>query len=120
MIKEKADLLVAVLRSGKYKQGQYTLRTIHDEYCCLGVACEEANIKPVLVVSHYTYDSEGCYLPFSVRVEFGFYSSDGKRKDHQSLDMKNGKSYSSLSAANDDGTSFEDVADYIEANYECL
>lgn len=31
---------VAALRSGKYPQGTNALRTIDDEYCCLGVLCD--------------------------------------------------------------------------------
>lgn len=31
---------VAALRSGKYKQGRRELRSVDDEFCCLGVAID--------------------------------------------------------------------------------
>lgn len=32
--------LIAVLRSGKYRQGKELLRPTEDTFCCLGVACD--------------------------------------------------------------------------------
>lgn len=36
--RERKNKLVAALRSGKYKQGRGLLRSLNNEYCCLGVA----------------------------------------------------------------------------------
>lgn len=35
---------VAALRSGKYEQGKYTLRTPDNKFCCLGVYCDMKQI----------------------------------------------------------------------------
>lgn len=35
---------ISALRSGKYKQGAGALRNSKDEFCCLGVACDIAEI----------------------------------------------------------------------------
>lgn len=37
MPRAKAITFLTALRSGKYKQGRYTLRTFDGKYCCLGV-----------------------------------------------------------------------------------
>jgi hypothetical protein len=39
----RVALLVAALRSDKYKQGTHRLRT-GDHYCCLGVGCDISNV----------------------------------------------------------------------------
>lgn len=37
---------IAALRSGEYKQGQFTLFNPEEQaYCCLGVLCVEAGVK---------------------------------------------------------------------------
>lgn len=35
---------IAALRSGKYEQGRYTLRTPDNKFCCLGVYCDMKEI----------------------------------------------------------------------------
>lgn len=40
MNQEVKQLWVEALRSGKYEQGKYCLRTAEGKYCCLGVLCE--------------------------------------------------------------------------------
>jgi len=107
MFKDKADLLVAALRSGKYIQGGGYLEKKGDDgvvrHCCLGVAsdiaveagvCErrEDSYSDVTHFSSHTYE---CYdnndstemterilwssalLPNSVRDYFGFMSDNG-------------------------------------------
>lgn len=41
--KGRVRLLVDALRGGEFRQGQATLRTPEDDFCCLGVACEVAS-----------------------------------------------------------------------------
>lgn len=45
MKKEIADLWVAALRSGKYKQGRTTLKNRDSEFCCLGVLCDISGLS---------------------------------------------------------------------------
>lgn len=40
MNKEIKAKWLEALRSGRYKQGRTLLRSIDDEYCCLGVLCD--------------------------------------------------------------------------------
>lgn len=56
---------VAALRSGKYAQSRYALRST-DGYCCLGVACEVAELP-----SHY----DGMNLLYSYACEYDLLPS---------------------------------------------
>lgn len=38
--KKFKDKWIAALRSGKYKQGRGQLRSLNNNYCCLGVLCD--------------------------------------------------------------------------------
>jgi hypothetical protein len=42
--KENIRKWVEALRSGKYKQGRGILRSVNDEFCCLGVACDVSQV----------------------------------------------------------------------------
>lgn len=97
---------VAVLRSGQYKQTMGALKT-DKGYCCLGVLCEVAGLLPHKQLN-YTWTFEGCtnYLPWSVVTKAGF--------DSENATFNN----ISLAQLNDDGQSFEYIADFIEANLE--
>lgn len=89
MDKELKTKWVAALRSGEYKQGRNRLKWA-GRYCCLGVLCEVAGI---------THGSRDGSLPgdFAIKQKIG---------DHQSrLQEMN----------DDDGKSFAEIADYIEA-----
>ena len=96
------------LRSGKYKQGVRVLRSIHDDYCCLGVLCDliapEKWVKPdygnsMFFRSNYG-DKKSHFPPDEVRNAAG-------------LSLENGDT---LAAKNDDGQSFEQIAKFIEEN----
>jgi len=58
---------IEALRSGKYKQGRFKLRTRDDCYCCLGVLCDVSNISEWEVNgSSYSYDGALSFLPPSL------------------------------------------------------
>lgn len=84
------------LRSGEYEQGRGYLRN-NGEYCCLGVACDLFDRDSL---SHLEMES-----------------NDISEKTDQtlklSLSVRN-----RLANMNDDGSSFREIADYIEANIE--
>jgi hypothetical protein len=89
---------VAALRSGNYKQGRYVLRDESGFYCCLGVLCE--------VIGDEIEPTEA-YLSVARRNELGL-NADHPGTEHSEQ--------SHLAHMNDDGKSFAEIADYIEAN----
>ena len=122
MKKNKAMQLVKALRSGEYHQGKGQLVDDDDNFCCLGVACNisktdlqwEKISGPLWVIGNATIT-----LPKKIRDEFGFCSLTGRRRDNKFLTINN-QQYLSLVIANDQGCSFDQIADYIEENWEAL
>lgn len=112
---------VAALRSGEYKQGRHRLKRRREhqksEYCCLGVLCEiavqDGVIKPPEKIEDEgfpgsAYKYEGDKFSLGPRVqEWAGIESNPAVKD------PNGH-WSSLADMNDDGASFEEIADVIE------
>lgn len=108
---------VAALRSGKYQQ---TTGTLHDDhgYCCLGVACDISKAgawagDPAGWNSNYYVIGEevdDTLLPTPVRDWLGLANNDGATPD--------GKI--NLWRLNDDGKTFAEIADIIEAEPEGL
>lgn len=99
---------LAALRSGKYRQGQGALKSVGGSYCCLGVLCEVAGLKEkqlscgsaAKAFIDKTGDYDVSYLP------------DGFAHE---VDISATKQ-SALAEMNDDGKTFEQIADYIEQN----
>lgn len=109
---------VKMLRSGKYKQGQGKLHQTTpggDMFCCLGVLCELA-VKCGVVTETVdtTYPDYHChnygnqinFLPSEVVSWSGLLSRSGQCSLPTNC--------SHLSTLNDQGTSFEKIADLIE------
>jgi hypothetical protein len=103
---------VKALRSGKYKQGRSHLRR-EDRFCCLGVACDlhakETGGQWVEISGTWSYAEESGILPREVRDWLGF--DDGRGLIGDDL---------CLAASNDDGASFEEIAQMIETYPEEL
>lgn len=98
---------VDALRSGKYAQCTGRLKSLDNHYCCLGVAEEllgpfEATIVDNGFATYYYYDGEGATLT-STTFKMLAMTCDGMAK---------------LINKNDFGATFEEIADYIEANAE--
>lgn len=120
---DKKALWVEALRSGDYQQGQYNLR-VGDRYCCLGVLCdlyakEHAQDENKQWDIHsredsvYEFLAETELLPVDVQKWAGIQDPSGHIMRGQVII---GGSYSSLSGLNDDeGMTFEELADVIEA-----
>lgn len=127
MNKEIAKIWVDALRSGKYEQGKYKLRTEDDKFCCLGVLCDLAEkqgiiSEPVKIfyepdaeekdLFKYYYDNESESLPKSVMKWAGIKDRSG--------------AYSTVPAAwltldnDNNGKSFLEIADIIEQHVESL
>ena len=102
--------LVEALRSGKYKQGKEQLRPSEDEYCCLGVACDISglgNWNANLSERRYIIEAvqwSTFTLPPLVQDWLGFDSALGDMNENDTL-----------SAMNDAGSTFNEIADIIEA-----
>lgn len=83
---------VEALRSGEYKQGQFTFRN-GDRYCCLGVLCMVLSMPQLIVLGKDDYDG--------LRNASGLVQEDTdtlvRMNDHRKR-------------------SFKEISDYIEAN----
>lgn len=65
--KERVRLLVAALRSGKFRQGlgalaRYSQSRRRIEYCCLGVACEVARANGLELARTKVRPGSGAYM----------------------------------------------------------
>ena len=101
---------VEALRSGKYKQASGQLR-IGDAFCCLGVACDISGLGSWNEYSEYSTHidgGQGYKLPASLMDYLGLRTPTGD------FEMTN------LSSMNDNGKSFEEIADVIEREPERL
>lgn len=94
---------VAALRSGKYKQAKESLRVEGLGYCCLGVACDLSKLgrwdSTWYMVG--TVSSSGSSLSTAVGEFYGLKTTDGRQ----------------WAILNDNGASFPEIADAIEAFY---
>jgi hypothetical protein len=126
MNKEIKEQWVSALRSGKYKQGNGALRNIKDEFCCLGVLCDivapekwELNNKTLL----YGIDNKSKYLETAVLfseireltgVELTCVGEYGEFEGSVSY---NNIDHDNLVSLNDEGMSFEEIANVIEEKF---
>ena len=123
---------VKALRSGKYKQGKYTLKQYNSngqvQHCCLGVLCElynqemKQNKKKTLSEKVLTDDDfpygftrfgdEYNVLPSKVMEWAGMKTSSGI--------LPCNLGFFDLTDYNDDGRKFKTISDTIEKNWEVL
>lgn len=102
------------LRSGTYKQGKmYLYDRQKNAFCCLGVACDiadpELNIDYIGLIANYEQKSletpvKDVKIPDLLKGSF-----DTTDEDFNPV-------VKLLSNMNDDGATFEEIADYIEKN----
>jgi hypothetical protein len=96
------------LRSGKYQQGKECLCQ-GGKFCCLGVLTdiylqETKQQWRRDVGGFYSFETEGGILPFSVQQWAGIYAPNPYLAGYH------------LTSWNDDGASFEEIANLIEAH----
>lgn len=133
MKKEIADEWVAALRSGKYKQAKSMLSTAGGEsFCCLGVLCDlhqQTSEHGEWLDNQFNDAGDECRHYEIFDRMGGVCESDYGTLPQRVVDwagVKDGdpvvnvKGVVSLSEWNDKGGTFEQIADYIEANYESL
>lgn len=114
------------LRSGKYEQLEGLLLSAdRKKGCCLGVFLHGAlglEAKPIEEESNFLgfeYETpcgielEAAVLPSHIADEYGFRSRQGAILD--GVRTSKGWSYYDLTAMNDSGVSFAEIADLIEA-----
>lgn len=101
MKKSVADKWVKALRSGKYKQTKRLLQDVNG-HCCLGVLCEISPTKPLMNSSKFL---SGNTLISQERVQnwAELQSSAGNTDDDHSL-----------ASLNDEGYTFDEIADIIQ------
>ena len=91
---------IEALRGGQYQQGRWTLRPQDHTYCCLGVLCDLINPAGW---RHDEFDKHAHEVSFAGD---GPIASIGlERRDVRAV-----------VEMNDTGKSFDEIADYIEAN----
>lgn len=130
MKEQIAKKWVKALRSGKYKQ---TKETLQDEkgFCCLGVLCdlappdlghwdpEAADIPGERAFITKEGGADTSLLPRAVQKWAGLATDDGvygtklREDGKRSFDV-------TLVDANDEGATFEQIADFIEQHWEIL
>lgn len=103
MTKKFKQQWINALRSGDYEQGTGGLCRITEEgakYCCLGVAFEEANGEDAWT------ETRSCWLDLGPNIGETAYYNPGITYDNIEV----------LSRMNDNGSSFLEIADWIEEN----
>lgn len=100
---------IAALRSGEYKQGQTCLYSPDaNSYCCLGVA----GVLCGVATNQMAYKSQfGTYMPHEDDLIAPPLGMPGLLSHDDLYDTAH-----HLARMNDNGKSFSEIADYIEAN----
>jgi hypothetical protein len=113
---------VAALRSGKFRQANGSLvkaaKNKHLKYCCLGVACKIAGLKPNPSEDglELEFAGEDCYLPIDLATKIGIEKDPIVEVPSKELGFDiGGIQYPTLSQLNDDyNFNFKKIADVIE------
>ena len=108
MNKDIATIWVEALRSGEYSQGKNKLQDLNG-FCCLGVLCnlgEKAGISVTKrdgrLVGNYLHSQKEIMEWSGINSPIGVYVGSEK----------------TVSDLNDEGKSFEVIADIIEQNWD--
>ena len=140
MKKDIAKLWTKALRSGKYKQGKYTLRNHDNSFCCLGVLCDLYNkeqkkkkkktlnvvkINDKVEGKCYKYGCSTSYLPAIVREWAGMKTTKGEFKSTTILREPGYSDWYHLAGLNDGDyhikqKSFKQIAKIIDDNVDQL
>lgn len=106
MLTEPQKKWIEALRSGKYKQGKGFLK-YKNTYCCLGVACEIFKDELALEeigVSVKSFDKNSSTCPEKVIKHLDLYSKTGCKNNF----------LTTLTTLNDNGMSFQEIANELE------
>jgi len=112
---------LAALRSGEFKQGNGYLNR-DGGFCCLGVLCELVAREGQTTkhvdedgATHYARSGRCASLPYEI-VELTGMVAWGSFGDFE-IDSPFLSGATSLSAANDQGATFQQIADFIEKEF---
>ena len=111
------DRWVTALRSGDYVQTEGTLCRVEDgpdgvdTYCCLGVLCE---LVPNTTKDKLDDDGDGVVFSYTYNKTTGIGRLP---RDISGIANLSALAETTLVQMNDDGVSFEEIADHIENNY---
>lgn len=117
-VRENQDKWLAALRSGDFQQGRRVLRSVSNEFCCLGVAAEIFKLEgmkvwPNFTNEHFYYDGDSTLAPGYVQEALGIGPcGDVLREGLLQQPVE------SLVCMNDNGKTFAEIADIFEANRE--
>jgi len=111
--KELRKKWVEALRSGQYKQ---TVGVLYDGtgYCCLGVACKVMGVEPETRNNNFYFDDQNSVLSINAADKLGLKDCNGEFGTDDTILT------GSLTTMNDDGMTFEQIADMIEYEPEGL
>lgn len=113
MDKTLARKWVDALRSGEYRQGKGGLRCVEDNsYCCLGVLLDVA-AKEGIIEGKWEDDNDvsASYSAFvHANGELDVFTVDESLLTHHQQNPP-------IALNDNDGSSFEEIADYIEKEY---
>ena len=102
---------IEALRSGKYKQGKKRLKTLEENYCCLGVLCDivkdELGIEWHESNEYYVISGNAGVLPNDVIDYTGLLSTTLPGNPNRCLEGLNDLY----------GYTFEQIADVIEKEF---
>jgi len=104
---EKQQQWVDALRSGKYEQTKRRLKG-NSGHCCLGVACQEfkdeLDLEETTDGETYSFNGMPQELPSIVKNHLGLLTANGSVVSYREC----------LSSMNDNGKTFDEIADFIE------
>ena len=109
MNKEIKEKWIAALKSGEYEQGKNYLRTSDNKFCCLGVL-EDIHLKEL--GKEWETNSEGGY---HIDGNTAYLTKETQKWAGLERDNPYPKECNrSLAVLNDEGQTFEEIADFIE------
>lgn len=99
---------LSALRSGEYKQGKGKLFAEDNTYCCLGVAAHLCGV-PNYKLLNMAYVDNNQFIETRIPPPEGYPREITMTSTGSEIAKK-------LAVMNDDGKSFIEIADWIEAN----
>jgi hypothetical protein len=109
MTQELKNKWLEALRSGEYKQDKGILRSIKDNYCCLGVLCDISGL--------------GTWIAEPLSDAFKYMENDSSGSNSTAFlpagvleKIKMTNVQLELASMNDCGIKFSEIADWIEKN----